>query len=456
MEKKTNISRRDFLRLSGGTAAAASLMGLPIAAVAQEDELTLVFWSPNCDVECEQNHTPDWLERYREEVNGNVNFELSGAPWGDYWTRLPLALAGGTGPDMFYHHAAWMQQFVDGGLLEPWSEERVEQLREDLDGIDTSLINGNLYAFVEGFDTNLIYYGKNAWEEAGLTDDDIPTTWDELTALAEELTVRDSSGNITRAGFDSNLRDGRWTWAALKYQMGEFMFSEDGRRGNIFTEGGRQAAQILWDWEFGDNPVGNIDLSPWVEDALPTEIAAMGFGFGWFADYWRSDYSEYEWGAFPLPVMEDAPAASRATSWTSMAVSSQGSDASKEEAFNLIQWYGTDPDLMKFRALGGQVPALRSLRDDPDILAAPVVSAMLPNIDKTLSLGFTPSDFPSGLAQITEQLFVARTTDNIDEALAEAQQAVDAALSQPENVYWGFQERAYANASEMHDPEIMG
>lgn len=455
MSNEYTLSRRNFLRLAGGTIAAASLSGLPIAAAAQSDSLTLAFWSPNCDVECEQGNTPAWLERFRQEVNANVNFQLSGAPWGDYWTRLPLAVAGGTGPDMYFFHSNWMQQFVDGGLVQAWPEDRVAQLREKLDGIDTNLINGNLYAFDEGFDTAVIYYGKKAWEEAGLTDADIPKTWDELIALANLLTQRDSSGAIVRAGFDANLRDGRWTWLALKYQTGEFMFSEDGRRANIMTEGGRAAAQMLYDWEFGPSPVGNIDLAPWVEDALPTEIAAMGFGFGWFADYWRSDYPDYAWGAFPVPSLEGAPAIARAGSWTSLGVNALASDAAKTAAFDVIQWYGTDPELMKFRALGGSVPALRSLRQDPDILASPVVSAMLANIDLSPRYGFPPSDFETALAQITELLFVARTS-TVDEALAEAQAMADDVLKRPKTVYWGFQERTFPNADDMTNPEILG
>ncbi len=453
-KERRGLSRRDFLRITGGSIAAASLAGLPIAVSAQGDEITLVMWSPNCDVECEQVNTPDWMDRFRQEVNGKVNFQLSGAPWGDYWTRLPLALAGGTGPDMYFFHGNWMQQFVDGGLVQAWPEERVAQLREKLDGIDTNLINGSLYAFDEGFDTTVIYYGKKAWVDAGLTDADIPKTWDELISLANRLTIRDGSGAITRAGFDANLRDGRWTWLALKYQMGEFMFTEDGRRANINTEGGRAAAQMLYDWELGENPVGNIDLAPWTEDALPTEIAAMGYGFGWFADYWRSDYPEFEWGAFPVPRIADAPAIARAGSWTGLGVNALATDTAKTAAFDVIQWYGTDPDLMKFRALGGSVPALRSLREDPDILASPVVSAMLANIDMSPRYGFPPSDFEAALAQITELLFVARTS-TVDEALTEAQAVADDVLSRPETVYWGFQERAYPNASSMSNPEIL-
>ncbi|MBL8133156.1 MAG: hypothetical protein JNL42_14945, partial [Anaerolineae bacterium] len=83
------------------------------------------------------------------------------------------------------------------------------------------------------------------------------------------------------------------------------------------------------------------------------------------------------------------------------------------------------------------------------------VSAMMANIDMSPRYGFPPSDFESALAQITELLFVARTS-TVDEALAEAQALADDVLSRPETVYWGFQERAYANAGEMTNPEILG
>jgi multiple sugar transport system substrate-binding protein len=457
MTKKQGLSRRDFLRLTGGTVAAVTLAGLPEVAAAKPhlQEVKIIFWSPNCDVECEQKDTPDWLKRYTNEVNPNVTFDLSGPPWGDYWTRLPLAIAGGSGPDMYFGHNAYMLQFIGGGLVAAWPEERVAQLRELIDGTDEQLIDGKLYSFDEGYESNLIYYGKKAWEEAGLTEADIPTTWDALIELAHKLTIKDKSGAITRAGFDGNLKDGRWTWVALKYQLGEFLFTEDGRRINAFTEGGRKAAQMMWDWERGDDPVGNIDLAPWVEDALPTEVTVVGFGFGWMADYWRTTYPDYQWGAFPLPALEGAPALTRRTGWATLGVNPQVPEDRQQIAFDVIQWHGTDPASMKYRALGGEVPTLRSIKDDPEILASPVVKAMQSVMDRAVFCGIEPSGWEQGLAQLTELLFVART-GTIDEALSEVQQQVDDVLKKYDKVYWGAQERAYAHADEMHDPEILG
>jgi ABC-type glycerol-3-phosphate transport system substrate-binding protein len=138
-----------------------------------------------------------------------------------------------------------------------------------------------------------------------------------------------------------------------------------------------------------------------------------------------------------------------------MAVNAQASEAAKTAAFDVIQWHGTDPDLMKYRALGGAVPALRSLRKDPDVLASPVISAMLANVDRSVRYGFPPPDFEAALAQISELLFVSRTA-TVDEALKEAQAKADEVLSKPKTVYWGAQERGYAEASKLKNPDFLG
>jgi ABC-type glycerol-3-phosphate transport system substrate-binding protein len=173
------------------------------------------------------------------------------------------------------------------------------------------------------------------------------------------------------------------------------------------------------------------------------------------ADYWRTTYPDYQWGAFPLPALEGAPALTRRTGWATLGVNPQVPEDRQQIAFDVIQWHGTDPASMKYRALGGEVPTLRSIKDDPEILASPVVKAMQSVMDRAVFCGIEPSGWEQGLAQLTELLFVART-GTIDEALSEVQQQVDDVLKKYDKVYWGAQERAYAHADEMHDPEILG
>ena len=47
----------------------------------------------------------------------------------------------------------------------------------------------------------LVYYNKQMWKDAGLTENDYPKTWADLAEIAKTLTIQISTGQIQRAGF---------------------------------------------------------------------------------------------------------------------------------------------------------------------------------------------------------------------------------------------------------------
>lgn len=50
-------------------------------------------------------------------------------------------------------------------------------------------IDGKIYYIDFGVMTGAIYYNKDMWKAAGLTEDDIPKTWDEFREVAKKLTI---------------------------------------------------------------------------------------------------------------------------------------------------------------------------------------------------------------------------------------------------------------------------
>jgi len=453
-DKSQGLSRRDFIKLTASGVAAASLAGLPIAAVAQSDTTTVVFWAPDCDTQC----WSQW-QRYMDgyaDVNPNIQFETAGPGWGDYWQRTPLAIAGGRGPDIFYMHFFQTNPFVGGGLIEEWPEERVEALRGQIAALDSYLFDGKLYYYPEGIGTSAIFYDKTAWEAAGLTDDDIPTTWSQLIELAKNLTETNAAGEVTRSGFEWGTNDLRWTWLMLKYQMGEFLFTPDFRRAYFNTEGGRAAAQMIKDWEFVDQ-VGSTDLTPSPHEALANGLAVMGFSYTWVARWFTENHPDFEWGVFPLVGMEEGtppPVYDRGGPELLPGINPQTSDEMKQIGFDWIQWAGTDADNMKFRASLGAAPVLMSIQDDPDVLADPAVAVQLSILDRTLYTGAPLPQWEDDIKLITDLVHITRSAE-IDDALQQAQEAVDATLNATEFITWGYSERAYTHADELTDPEFL-
>ncbi len=475
--KKRTVTRRAFLHLSAAACGAllaacasqptpqpqptlkpAEATAVPATAAptpaptAVPQEMALNFWLPECDADCKWWSTDDWALEYAQAHPG-LSFKIAGPPWQEYWTKLPLNIAAGSGPDLWWMHPNWTVQFYESGLMAPWSDADVAELKEKVLNIDANLLGGKLYWFDEGLGSSLIFYNQKLWDEAGLTDKDIPKSWPDLTKLAAQLTLYDDAGEVKRAGFNWMHGDVRWTWVMLKYQHGEFLFAEDGRSEFMNTEGARAAAQQILDWEQKDK-VGSNAL-PWVTDALVSDLAVMVYAGTWLAEDMATLHPDIPYGAFPLPSLDGKPAPCAATHGgaSTCAVNPQIAAERQAVCFDFIKWYATNPDCMRKRAKIGVMPVLKSLQSDPELLATPVVKASLEQFDRTLWYGFTPSDWENSLNVFTDPVLTAHSA-GIEETLPACQKAGDDTLAKPQNVYWGYQERQYPHADEMKEPKV--
>ena len=91
--------------------------------------------------------------------------------------------------------------------------------------------------------TSLIFYNADYWAEAGLTEADIPRTWDEFRELAKKLTKYDANGDIQVAGFVPNNILGVF-WLDLHYQLGGKLYGEGAQTVDWNNEAGRKAAGV--------------------------------------------------------------------------------------------------------------------------------------------------------------------------------------------------------------------
>lgn len=108
-------------------------------------------------------------------------------PWEDYWTKLPLALKGKNAPAVFNIHNSQHDLLIP--YLQPYDID-TEELKADFTSVDPHVIDGNVYYIDSMINTGNIYYNKDLWKEAGLTDADIPKTWDQFREVAKKLTKK--------------------------------------------------------------------------------------------------------------------------------------------------------------------------------------------------------------------------------------------------------------------------
>jgi multiple sugar transport system substrate-binding protein len=108
--------------------------------------------------------------------------------------QLGQGFSGNNPPDLFYMGWDQFQTYAQNGYLEPYAENlsNADQFYPALK--DAFTYDDTFYCAPKDFSTLGLIINTDLWEAAGLTDADIPTDWDSLTAAATKLTTEDTVG----------------------------------------------------------------------------------------------------------------------------------------------------------------------------------------------------------------------------------------------------------------------
>ncbi|HXF63338.1 MAG TPA: ABC transporter substrate-binding protein [Caldilineaceae bacterium] len=146
--------------------------------------------------------------------------------------KLLTAVAGGNPPPLYYADRFTVPQFAHQGFFSEITDyaEAAGVREEDYYPFAwaETVYKGGIYALSFDTDTRALWYNKDIMAEAGVDPEKPPTNLDELRALTEALTVRDSNGRITRYGFNP-IYDQAWLYTWGFAFQGEFQDPETKR-----------------------------------------------------------------------------------------------------------------------------------------------------------------------------------------------------------------------------------
>lgn len=176
--------------------ALALIVSLLCTSALAETHLNVAWWGN----QTRNDRTQAVLDLYTKE-NGTT-FDVTMNNFGDYWTTMATASAGGQLPDVLQHSTAYIQQYVDNGLLlnlDPYIESGaldVSSIGESI--LNLGRINDGIYGICVGTNGLACLYNKTALDAAGLTINDL-TTMDDFLALCKE--VYEKTGYKTDLGY---------------------------------------------------------------------------------------------------------------------------------------------------------------------------------------------------------------------------------------------------------------
>lgn len=143
-----------------------------------------------------------WIE---ENAPGS-EYELSFIGWGEYATKLSVALASGEGPDIFMSGYGMFGSFQ----AQDYMLDLSNYIPADWDGytdiganfLDAGKVGGDIYGLLEP-STRVFMYRKDIAEQNGVTEADLQIdSLDDLENLAKKMSVKDANGNLVMSGLE--------------------------------------------------------------------------------------------------------------------------------------------------------------------------------------------------------------------------------------------------------------
>ena len=364
-------------------------------------------------------------ELFQEIIDGytaihpNVTINLVNNPWEDYWTKLPLALDGENGPAIFNIQNSYHENLIN--YMAPL-EIPLEDLQADFTGVDAHVIDGEVYYIDYGMMTGSVYYNKDMWEAAGLTEADIPKTWDEMREVAKKLTIKEGD-TIIQAGLNFNDDFHQNYLLGLNYQLGENLFEEDGVTPKVNSDAMKQVMQMLVDMYEVDG-IGSKDFGEKGADSFGQGQSAMVIQWGHYYNTLQTTWSDINFGVFEIPTFDGNPYAyNRYNGESTFGVNKNAPEDQQAVAQDFIKYFLANDDAqVAFNLAMSIFPAKKSLADNEKILENPSLKVLAEHIDHYIWPGPMPATMETSLKKAGQDIFFNGV--DIDTALNEAQQNI--------------------------------
>lgn len=353
---------RDGLSKIGLLAVLVSAVSLPFLSLrnragAEEGKVTLRYMTYETGKE-QQELVNEIVRRFEQKFpNVKVLVEFNS----NARRKLYVDLASGTAPDVFYSVSDDIPRMAARGVIMNQTPQ-VKKDKVDFSGYFPQTVtglqwNGDLYAFPIHYSTDVLFYNKKLFDEAGLAYPNDRWTWDDYVNAAKTLTKRDRNGNVEV--FGTTLPDPSTSIAA----NGGSQFNGDYTRSNIANPAAEGAIRNLMELrdtlKVAPSPEQLQDTS--TTKLFQTGKVAMMPGRTYMVIDFNKSITDWEYDVALVPPMKKR-AVRLAVGGTCIAARS----AHPKEAWEFAKFYGSESGGLQ--VLGSQkncVPAVKTLAYSP-------------------------------------------------------------------------------------------
>ncbi len=286
-----------------------------------------------------------WSEKSGTDAKVSVASDLN--------QQLAQGFAAQKPADVFYLSTDALAGYASNGSLLAYGDQLANK-----DDFYPSLVSSftyedEFYCAPKDFSTLGLVINTDLWAQAGLTDADIPTTWDELAAVSKTLTT-DTQVGLSLGGEYARL-------GAFMAQAGGSLMNEDN------TEATANSAESVAGLEYAQTLLNDGVMSyaseigaGWGGEAFGKQLSAMTIEGNWITGAMKSDFPAVNYTVAELPAGPEGQGTLQFTNCWGIAADSPNQAA----ALDLVEQLTSKDAQLTFSEEFGPMPSIESAADE--------------------------------------------------------------------------------------------
>jgi multiple sugar transport system substrate-binding protein len=359
--KEKRMRKITHRRLAGGAVAAAAVLALTACGsgfggsssssdsgkLTSSDKALTVMIGSSGDAETAAVKTAvaDWSKSSGTKASVVAANDLN--------QQLSQGFAAKKPADVFYLSTDALAGYASNGSLLAYGDQLGNK-----DDFYPSLVksftyDGKFYCAPKDFSTLQLIINTDAWKAAGLTDADIPKTWDDLEAVSKKLTTGSQvglgiSGEYARIG-------------SFMVQAGGNLMNDDSSKATANSDANVTALDFVKKMLNGGELKYAKDLGAgWGGEAFGKGLAAMTIEGNWITGALKSDFPNIHYTIAELPKGPAGQGTLQFTNCWGIAADSPNQAA----ALKLVEKLTSKGDQLAFSKAFGPMPSIKSAADE--------------------------------------------------------------------------------------------
>ncbi|HEY0261160.1 MAG TPA: extracellular solute-binding protein [Lacisediminihabitans sp.] len=301
----------------------------------------LIGSSGDAETKAVNSAVADWTKSSGTKATVNVASDLN--------QQLAQGFSSGKPADVFYLSTDALAGYASNGSLLAYGDQLSNKSDFYPSLVKSFTYDGKFYCAPKDFSTLALEINTDMWKAAGLTDSDIPTTWDQLESVSKKLTTPEHVG-LSIGGEYARI-------GAFMTQAGGNLMNADSTTATADSDANVTALTEVKKMENEGTLKFAKDVGAgWGGEAFGKGLAAMTIEGNWITGGMQADYPNVKYTIAELPAGPAGKGTLQFTNCWGIAADSPNQTA----ALKLVEKLTSADDQLAFSKAFGPMPSIQS------------------------------------------------------------------------------------------------